>query len=435
MSTLTQSSGEGRQTEFIVIGLIVAVVIGVGAYIYSQSQTELRASPMGFDGLETWLDSRDVPAQNFFGGWQIERNRVDLAIVPLFDTDLAAQRARPSTQEELLLQQDEFDQFMHELLAKTEAVPTLIVLPKWRTGLRLTGIGHPILLSEHDRIERAFQSIVGLRGAELTYAPTAFSNFSYIAESGDPMEAQIYAAQVISGADCRPIIGTQEAMLLGACASSDGKTEVLVLSDPDLLNNHGLRLGDNATIAADFLGTLYDGGLMLIDYSTQSWFIEAREAVTRERDWDDLLRFFAPPFTFLWMGGAACMALAIWRSGIRNGPPRRSQQDLGASKTLAIRARARLMRLTDQDGAMLGAYASARIAATATAILGPAHGPSYGTDATFQTYVQRRHPAHAARLASVLDNLRGAPNRITASEAASHVRNLEEVLEDITHDT
>ncbi|MEO1331799.1 MAG: hypothetical protein AAFW46_19395, partial [Pseudomonadota bacterium] len=42
----------------------------------------------------------------------------------------------------------------------------------------------------------------------------------------------------------------------------------------DLLNNHGLRLGDNAAIAAALLPDFADGGLAVIDYTTRIWVIE-----------------------------------------------------------------------------------------------------------------------------------------------------------------
>jgi hypothetical protein len=107
----------------------------------------------------------------------------------------------------------------------------------------------------------------------------------------------------------------------------------------------------------------------------------------------------------------------------------------GAGKSLAVAARARLMRLADQDGALLGEYAKARIGAVAGQIFGPAHARHYSREETFLGYVERRHPRHAPALANVLDSIHSLPARIPAPQAINHVDELERVLEQIGHDT
>ena len=104
-------------------------------------------------------------------------------------------------------------------------------------------------------------------------------------------------------------------------------------------------------------------------------------------------------------------------------------------KEQAIRARARLMRQSGEDGAMVGEYAAARIAATAVARVGTANARLIEAPAAFLRHLRRRNPGQADQLAGVLDAIAALPARISAAEAISHVDELEKVLESIANDT
>lgn len=442
MSETSSPGGRSRVDLFFIGGLIVFVLLGV-LFLSSNRQQELRTSPTGFDGLQVWLSSSGMTAQNFLGGWRVDQEQVDLLILPLFDSDLGAAREIPRTQEDFLQQQDETDASLAAITERAERVQTLIILPKWRSGMRLTGLAHPDLLIERDRLDLLFRFLTSQDDARLTRSRQAFTSFRIELDDGTRSEAELYAAQTVSSTECTPILGTRDAMVVGDCPIGRDKTRAIVVVDPDLLNNHGLALGENAAIALDLVARLVaerradtaNEGLVLIDYARRNWLFEARSGPVRERSWEDLLRFFDPPFTLLWMGAGICLLIALWRGGMRDGPVRGLTRRSGVSKTLAISARARLMRLTGQDGRLVSAYATARIAATATALLGPANGPAYSSDAAFQKYVARRHPRLAAPLADILDRVRRVPDKIAASEAAHLVADLEAILEDIAHDT
>ncbi|MEM9709825.1 MAG: hypothetical protein AAF871_13670 [Pseudomonadota bacterium] len=448
MSSRASRSGTGA-TDMLLLAAFVAFALGVWWFLSSGRQQALKASPAGFDGLVEWLRAGEIDTLNFTGGWLLNEDETGLLIIPSYDTALDAPRIRPTTKEELLLSQDEEDLRSGPIFEKIEAAETLMVLPKWRAGMRLTGIGHPVLVSERDRVLGVAKTLTGEARLRMIYGRTPFTDFTYRAETGELLTARIYAAQMLVTRDCEPIIGTRGAMLLGRCPAAglgddedeyaaddaSGAGDFLLLADPDLLSNHGLRLGENALIARDLVASLAADGRVVVDYSTRSWFRDDEVRVTRERSWADMRRFFEPPFTLLWVGGALAFGAILWRAGRRYGPVKADPMGQGASKDLAIRARARLMRLSDQDGELLGSYTSARIAAAAAILLGPAHGRQYATDKAFLKYVSRRHPDQAARLKSVLETIRRLPDRIGAADAIRHVDDLEEVLEAIRYDT
>ncbi len=83
------SIAERPSSEKIVIAVVVGgLVLLAGVFFLSQRQQALRASPSGFDGLQVWLTANDVDAQNFLGGWRLDRDAVGLLMVPLFDSEL-----------------------------------------------------------------------------------------------------------------------------------------------------------------------------------------------------------------------------------------------------------------------------------------------------------------------------------------------------------
>ncbi|WP_346892528.1 hypothetical protein [uncultured Roseibium sp.] len=429
---------QGLRLETLVIAAVCVIVLAAGWYLLAQRQQTLRSSPSGLDGLQIWLASNGVGAQNFSGGWLMDQTSVGLLIVPIYDTLLNEERKAPTTKEELLAQQDEYDFTASAILTKVQKVPALLVLPKWRSGMRLTGLAHPVLNIETTRLKAIVKKLTGDSSFEPVSARAPFTTFSYRSQEDKDLNAEIYSAQMFRSNLCTPLLGTKDAMILAECplkAGSDAKGEkVLVLSDPDLVNNHGLRLGDNATIALNFLRSKAGQKNIVIDYSRSNWLRDPSAEPRRERSWDDLRRFFGPPFLTLWIGAALVLGLFLWRSALRYGPIRSYAAAPGEGKNLAVRARARLMRMSGQDGALVGDYADARLSATADALLGRVNAHHYASEDGFLKFADRRHPDQAAQLRAVLSRIRQSPARLPASEAIQLIDELEQVLEQITND-
>lgn len=421
----------------ILLSLVALIVIAAFGYVLSQRKPELRTSPVGMDGLRIWLTSEGQDAQSFLGGWPLVADEIGLLIVPIYDTALEEDRTPPTTKEELISQQDEYDLDLRTVQAKARRVPTLVVLPKWRSGMRLTRIAHPILRADTRRIARLGDDLINGNGFEIKNARRPFLRLGYDGPDGARRNATIYAAQLFSAPQCRPIIGDEDGMILGECplAVTDEQRTAFVLSDPDLLNNHGLTLGDNAFIARDVVDDIARPGRIIVDYSSSNWLVSGAEASTRERTWADLLRFFSPPFTLIWVGVAIAFALLLWRSGVRFGPLLPAPAIGGASKTMAIAARARLMLLSGRDGALARDYMRARLAATASQLFGHAHARQLAGPDAFLAYTKRRHPALSSKLAESLNAIESLPAAATSRHALATLNDLDDVLEQITNDT
>lgn len=427
------------RSDMAILAVIVVLALLALGYLLAQRQQELRASPVGLNGLQLWLAADGITTQSFTGGWGLDPASVGLMVLPLHDTEPDRKLVPAKTEQELLFQQDEADLDWWAIDTKIARVPTLIVLPKWRSGMRLTGIAHPDLMVEGDWLDAILRRLTGDPSVRLTPSREVFTTLPYQSSTGAALSAEVYAAQTFDGSACTPIIGSGKATLLASCPVRASNRSVFILSDPDLLNNHGLRLGENAAIARDFLGGIAGGGTaggdtVLIDYSRGNWFSEAALTVKRDRTWADLLRFFEPPFRVLWIGAGVLLTLILWRSARRAGPVA-DIISAGLTKFQAIGARARVMRLTGQDGAMLADYAAARIAATAARLVGPGHARQIGEERAFLRHVARRRPDLATRLEEVLAALHALPPQVPVAAAIGHVEDLEQILERIAHDT
>ncbi|MBM7066344.1 hypothetical protein [Actibacterium sp. 188UL27-1] len=437
-NTASSSGGDGRRSvDLVILAAVGAAVIVFLWFMSGSDDRRLQSSAIGFDGLGVWLRTSDVDASTFRGGFGMSADGIGLNIVPLYDLDLNKRRNQPETKRDLLSQQEEFDISREVVATKIRDLPTLIILPKWGTGTRLTGVAHPVLRVTDAKLNTLLSQIAPGLGS-VSFSETAFTNYD-VNVAGQNLQAELYLAQTIDGPDCTPVIGRRDEMLLARCKidpTGNDQQSVLILSDPDLLNNHGLRLGDNAHIARALLPDLADGQRVLIDYTNYSWVVDADAPQRADRTWADLLRFFSYPFSLLWIGFGAVAILFVWRSFVRYGAPRRLfDEGPGAAKTVSIGARARLLRLSNHDGALLADYLDARLTDLAHRLLGPAAANSDTARARIDRILQRRNPELAHALAELTARIRGLSIDIPAAEAIAHVDDLETLLEQIAHDT
>lgn len=420
---------DGIKPDIFVLGGFAALILALFLVFSLGGETPLRRSAVGFDGLATWLRAQDVPARSFRGGYPIRRDGLGLRVLPIYDTDLKSDRVPPQTEQELIFQLDERDLEIGVVRQKVVQAPTLIILPKWRSGARLTRVAHPLLLGDvRDANRIAAQLPIGL--GDLV-APTDFSErFDYQTEDGARLEAVIYGPQVYRTDGCEAIIGQPDRMLLGKCPWNDQPDIfVHVLTDPDLFSNHGLSLGDNALIAADFLRGLAAGKDVLVDYSSELWLQQRRTAPPRpDRTWSDLGRYFQPPFTVLWVSFALTLALIFWRSWRRFGAAMTAGDGAhAASKQAAITAKARLLRLGENDGALIAARMEQRLAAVVADVFGP-HAPAGAPLDVLCAFLERRgEHGLAVRLSDAAQPPVGAAGASTLQK----LMDCEEVLSEV----
>lgn len=416
-----------------VVGLVWLGLLARGAPISS--------SPVGFDGLAVWLRAEGQQARTYEGWNSVDGTQIGLRVLPVFDTVLDSPRGRPRSVEELIVQESEVDISSRVLRAKLERLPTLLVLPKWRSGMRLAGKAHLDFLVSDAR----------LTGLLKTLSP----DFGDVSRSGDGFvtfpvgrdlpgrDATLYSPQTIPAGPCEPLVGTRDAMVLGRCnvvvdsrRGGDAPDERLtfdLLVDPDLMNNHGLAVGDNAAVTSALLEDLNGGGTVVVDYST-GLLLTNSTGPRREREWSDFLRFFGEPFRFFWGGLLALAALLLWRSSVRFGAAIERAPVNTASKEVAIDAKAKLLRLSGHDDALIDAYVDARVRRLAEDVFGPSARSSQGALAALTTWLRRKDGELANMLATTAGAAKAIDPRMSIADMAERLDRFENVVEKVLHE-
>ena len=372
---------------------------------------------------------------------------------------------------------------------KVEAAPTLIVLSKWADGVRRSGLAHPDFLLNHpDRDDIAGQLMPDevnedapsetasepapqtdakpepvepqdpsvdiedekIGPAQPDAAPEQNPGRSAEAEEEErkvvtiptilPVEPDTLTLQTVSGgpfgavalrapqfmalgSHCEALVGAPDRALLARCHHGDAP--FWVLSDPDVLNNHGLHLGENAGVALALIADLNAGGEVLIDYSIQLW-----SADEDRRSWWEFLRALEPPFLWFWIAALVLFALAFWRSLVRAEPVRSLFEEghRGARRTV-VAAQARLMRNTGRDGALLRALSRQRALALCDLLLGR-DGGLETRRARMLEFVRRRNEDLGARLAAAFEAADAAEDRLAPDQAVTLLNRLETAYEE-----
>ncbi|HKP25042.1 MAG TPA: hypothetical protein VJV39_14340 [Dongiaceae bacterium] len=169
--------------------------------------------------------------------------------------------------------------------------------------------------------------------------------------------------QIMIGASVRPIVSLQGGVLIGEADLGTGQQ--WILSDPDLIANHGIDQADNAVVAISIIEALRPrGGAVIFDETIHG--LELRPNLMRTA--------FELPFGIVTLSAAVAVALAIWAGLMRFGRPEAGQRALQPGKVTLIRTTADLLRQGSRKGTVelvLTRYLKAQIADLVARLNGP----------------------------------------------------------------
>ena len=437
---------------FIGLGLIAAM--GLGYLAFAPNETDrsnrmLDASVIGVDGLFRWLPGQGVRVVRSNTRLSPRAANLSLRVLPLYDVDLFSTAEPPQTKDAEMLQSTQRELDWWVLGAKLYDLRSLIVLPKWRSGFVKSGVAHDTTLIPERELAQVMSNLYLPQNALLRVKDTITTG--RVAMNGaQSRKVALFAAQLfrrdVIPATCTELLGLPEGALLLDCAANEtGElAQAYILSDPDLINNHGLSLAENASFAVDMISALRQIGAkgdtrpIYLDTSVDLLLITDKavdEGQNYARGETEFARFFAYPLSVLWAVAGVILALAGWRGLRRFGPAVQPAQDsLEQSKTVGIDAKARLLRISGNDGRMVGEFVRTRLDALAEAAFGARSGTSAApvADRLFK-HLARRDAALSAKFRAVSDDLitRGAdmPQR----ELYSHLETFRDLLERLTH--
>lgn len=156
--------------------------------------------------------------------------------------------------------------------------------------------------------------------------------------------------QLIKATDIRPLIASPDGILLGEI--KDGNKITWVLSDPDILSNHGIK--DNAQLAIEILQYMRQQQNTIIFDETIHGFANANPE-------SPPIAMFQFPFVIVTVLGAVMVVLLLWATIGRFGPPEKPPVPLTAGKQGLVENVARLMDFGGHHKRMAHRYVEATI--------------------------------------------------------------------------
>ena len=220
--------------------------------------------------------------------------------------------------------------------------PTLIVLPK-RWGLRSflnrrhQGKTSELELDDVRKLTNALSDTIGLRRIEPVDRVTAMGTSKPVVISEH--------LQIMSSGNIVPIISVEEGTLFGRIKGSD----IFILSEPELLNTHGLAHIENARLAMMMMDELQDSEediSLVFDTSLHGF----------ERTRDLLRTLFEPPLLGATLFAVATGILIGWVAFLRFGRPRAEGPAVATGRQSLIDSTAGLFSQTSKEWSLASDY-------------------------------------------------------------------------------
>ncbi len=369
-ANIQSGNNQGNPIQNLVVLLCI---FGVGALIwfYASQPAALDRSVLGTRGFAHYAADRyaeenpeDKSKQKFqfFEGTRwTKKEDITLRILPLYDPDVFSfsRRAQDSGNDlSTVMRQIARNQFSR----KIRDIPTLVALPKWRYGAQRQERFHPEFLIGPNAHRLPFADSLKLGAPEIRHgedkfvtATPAIIGKNIPAGLDVKRDLILYAPQTMSAGTlsfeaCVSEIEFAGETLLAQCQWVSNRSKFWLLTDPDLMNNHGAGQGDNAGFVYDLALALAGEGKIIVDGTTRD--PRARNTKSnrdnRGRSFSDLFRFFEYPFSYFWVALASLIVFTLWHAQRRYGAPDKEDdmENRLPNKATVIDANVTILRAT-----------------------------------------------------------------------------------------
>ncbi len=216
----------------------------------------------------------------------------------------------------------------------------------------------------------------------------------------------------LDGSDLDSWIECGEGVLLGRIGT------LFVLSDPDLIANHGLHRGDNAELVIEIVRAIKTPGAIVFDETSHGHRLAPSI-------WTEAGRF---PLVLVPVHLLLVLALVLWTAAGRFGSPRVAAPPIGAGKRFLIENIINLLQRGGRHAPSLRRYLRQRVRLAAER----QHAPRGLGDEPCRDWLLSRMPAGAAR-SELIELLQRPPEDMSPAEALQVARRVYEITEEKLH--
>jgi hypothetical protein len=297
---------------------------------------------------------------------------------------------------------DQRRKLLQRMISRAER--TLLVLPKWecvpsKEDPEFIQSAHLIEPEEIRRLLTALGSDVDVfRLPAGTPVAWASREIGAVPRLNEP--------QLLARGDVRPYVSCAQGVLLGRIETSEGN--VVVLSDPDLISNHGILVPENAEAVMGILDLLR-GGMDVVVFDETLHGFEAEPSFYRS--------LFRLPLGLATLQALFTVVVLLWAAMGRFGAPQRAEPPLEAGKKALIGNIASLLALGGHGAAALGRYLDGAVAEVRAALHVPA--ATKGEDLEEQL-ARAEGKVHLRDLRVLVENEKGDRRRVLAIALRIH---------------
>ena len=173
---------------------------------------------------------------------------------------------------------------------------------------------------------------------------------------------QLTRPQLARSTRMRPLVQSGDGILVGEIGDKGGP--VIVVTDPDIFENHGIARGYNALVAVSIVRSLRGARRGRVVFDETGHGIIARP-------FSALRLLFGFPFVLVTVQVVLATALLLWSGGVRFGAPRPREATLPLGKRGLIESGSRLLEYAAQLSFLIERYAEAVLRDTAQAVNAP----------------------------------------------------------------
>lgn len=252
------------------------------------------------------------------------------------------------------------------LQALHEAEAVLLVLPKWHGKPDPRHRGWIIDAEPVPDFDARWALALGVEGAKVIRRASV-DRWTDNALGIDPDIAE--PVQLVEAEHLTPIVATADGILVGELRA--GERRLWILSDPDVMENHGIARNGNAAFAVALVDALRGGSGAIVFEDTTHGLL-GRSAKARLPLPSNLLKLpFDARFLPATLQGLLAMALLLWAAVMRFGAPVPVSPPLDAGKRGLIQNAARLIAFAGYQRVIARRYVEATLREVAHRIHAP----------------------------------------------------------------
>lgn len=301
------------------LGALFIAIIKDDAGVPAPGATPQSESAIGQKAFVTFLETMGVPTGFSFG-----------ELLSFVGVD----------QLTMLIEPDPAAISFQDLPRRMDAKTVLLVLPKW---VETPDKEKPRWIARAGLMERAaVQEMAGsvVGGVDILRfaAPVGFNRNDY------RNAPTLSRPQLMRSNRLKAIIAAPEGILLGSIKR--GRSTIYVLSDPDVLNNHGLDNGNNGALMLGIVNRLRGEGGVAIDYGIY-------RDIAAKSMWRRLVE---PPLVGITAILFFSLALLLWHASTRFGQPLKLAPPVERGKLALIANSAALFQTREHNYDLLECY-------------------------------------------------------------------------------